>query len=175
MYLAERREGNDFIREAFIDDKVKGFSSDLGFTYKNEAITYGLVAYDFVSRLWWENYSSKSIQRRIATGIQYGSGSSKTSFGIQSKLSNDPETTYHFGYSNGLSWDSKDFTTDEATTQGADMRIGLYSHDFHGVENMNLTLGGGYYYQLFRFDFSLNSKGLKLADSEYLFALGIGF
>lgn len=175
VYLAERREGNDFIREAFIDDKVKGFSSDLGFTYKNEAITYGLVAYDFVSRLWWENYSSKSIQRRIATGIQYGSGNSKTSFGLQSKLSNDPETTYHFGYSNGLAWDSKDFTTDEATTQGADMRIGLYSHDFQGVENMNLTLGGGYYYQLFRFDFSLNSKGLKLADSEYLFALGIGF
>ncbi len=175
VYLIERQEGSQFVREHFIDDKIKGISGDLGFTYQSGDVIYGLTAYDLLSRLWWENYDSVSIQRRIATGIQYGGGASKTHFGIQSKISSKPETTYHMGYSYSTNWNSQDFMSDEEILQGMDARIGFYSSDFYGADNINLTLGGGYHYQVFRFDFSLNSKGLKLADSEFLFSLGVSF
>jgi hypothetical protein len=175
VYLVERLEGSHFIREHFIDDKIKGVSSDLGITFRTGDVIYGLTAYDVLSRLWWENYDAVSIQRRIATAVQYGSGASRTSFGIQSKISSDPQTTYHAGYSYTMNWDSQDFNSDDKISQGMDLRLGFYSHDFYGADNVNLTLGSGYYYQMFRFDFSLNSKGLKLADSEFLFSLGLGF
>jgi hypothetical protein len=175
VFLEERIQGNEFQRINFIDDKVKGFSSDLGFIYKHPDFTYAITAYDLMSGLYWENYPTKSIQRRIATGMQYGSGRSKTTLGVQSKISKNPDTTYHLGYSNGLSWDSTDFTNDSTVDQGMDFRVGIYSRDFYGADNINFTFGGGYYYQLFRFDFSLTAQGLKMADSEFLFALGIGF
>jgi len=175
VYLAEQRQGSQFIREHFIDDKVKGFSTDLGLVYKTGDTVFGVTAYDLVSRLWWENYPAKSIQRRIATGVQYGTGASSTTFGIQSKISRNPETTYHMGYSYRVNWDTSSLSSDETIRQGMDLRAGLYSRDFYGADNINITLGSGYYYQMFRFDFSLNTKGLKLAESEFLFSLGLGF
>ncbi|MDD3533450.1 MAG: hypothetical protein PHR27_05435 [Candidatus Cloacimonetes bacterium] len=174
VYLVERRESNQFVREHFIDDKVKGLSSDIGLTLRSGDVFYGLTLYDLLSRLWWENYDSVSIQRRIGTAVQYGSKDSKVNFGIQSKISKKPETTYHVGYSYARNWDSQGFS-DEQLKQGMDLRVGFYSHDFYGADNINLTLGGGYHYQMFRFDFSLNSRGLKIADSEFLFSLGLGF
>nr|MDK2851335.1 hypothetical protein [Candidatus Cloacimonadota bacterium] len=175
VYLIERQEGSQFVREQFIDDKIKGLSGDLGLTYQNGDVIYGIAAYDLLSRLWWENYDPVSIQRRIATGIQYGSGPSKVNFGMQGKIATKPETTYHVGYSYSTNWNSQDFMAEDEIRQGLDTRIGLYSKDFYGADNINLTLGGGYYYQMFRFDFSLNSKGIKLADSEFLFSLGLSF
>ncbi|HCM16180.1 MAG: hypothetical protein WCY87_03230 [Candidatus Cloacimonadales bacterium] len=175
VYLVEHLEGSQFVRDQFIDDKVKGFSTDLGFTLKRGDTVFGLTAYDLISRLWWENYPAKSVQRRIAAGVQYGSGTSKTSFGIQSKLSSKPETSYHLGYCYNVNWDSSSLSSDESVSQGLDIRVGAYSQDFYGADNINFTLGSGYYYRMFRFDFSLNSKGLKLADSEFLFSLGLGF
>lgn len=175
VYLVEHREGSQFVREHFIDDKIKGASSDIGLTLRTGDVYYGLTLYDVLSRLWWENYDAVSIQRRIGTAVQYGSGASKTFFGIQSKIAKSPETTYHLGYSYAQNWDSKDFISDDNLQQGMDLRIGFYSHDFYGADNINLTLGAGYHYQMFRFDFSLNTKGLKISDSEFLFSMGLGF
>lgn len=175
VYLVERLEGHQFVREHFIDNKVKGASSDIGITLNKGDVRYGLTLYDLLSRLWWEDYDAVSIQRRIGTAVEYGSGASKVNFGLQSKISSKPATTYHVGYTYAQTWDSKDFISDEDLQQGMDVRVGFYSHDFYGADNINLTLGGGYHYQMFRFDFSLNTKGLKIADSEFLFALGMRF
>jgi hypothetical protein len=175
VYLEEHLDGSQFVRDHFIDDKVKGFSTDLGLSVQRGNTVFGLSAYDLVSRLWWENYPAKSVQRRIATGIQFNSGTSKTSFGIQSKISSKPETTYHVGYCYNVDWDTSSLSSDQTVKQGLDVRLGAYSEDFYGANNINFTLGSGYYYKMFRFDFSLNSKGLKLADSEFLFSLGLGF
>lgn len=174
VYLTERLEGSNLVRERFIDDKVKGISGDIGLYGRYGESSYGISFYDVLSRMWWENYPSESIQRRVAAGAQYGMGASKTYVGIQSKIAKKPETTYHVGYSYGIVSESGGFGNTDAVTQGLDMRIGLYSHDFYGADNINLTLGGGYFYQVFRFDFSLNSRGLKLADSELLFSIGLG-
>jgi hypothetical protein len=74
-----------------------------------------------------------------------------------------------------VDWDTSSLSSDQTVKQGLDVRLGAYSEDFYGANNINFTLGSGYYYKMFRFDFSLNSKGLKLADSEFLFSLGLGF
>lgn len=174
VYLTERLEGSNLIRERFIDDKVKGVSGDIGLYAQYGSGSFGISFYDVLSRMWWENYPSESIQRRVAAGAQYGTGSSKTYVGIQSKMAKKPDTTYHVGYSYGMETETSGNGSDDSVTQGFDLRIGVYSHDFYGANNINLTLGGGYFYRVFRFDFSLNSKGLKLADSELLFSIGLG-
>ena len=174
VYLTERRISNMMVREGFIDDKVKGFSTDLGFTFKQGDITYAATAYDLISRLWWENYNAVSIKRRMAMGMGWDSGSSHFIAGIQSRISSTPETTYHLGY--GYTWDygNKGSYNKNAAKQTLDLRTGVYSKDFYGTENINYTFGGGYNYKNIRFDFSLNNRGMKLADSEYLFALSLG-
>ncbi|MDY0152438.1 MAG: hypothetical protein RBS43_09220 [Candidatus Cloacimonas sp.] len=175
VYLNERKVGNMMVREGFIDDKVKGFSTDLGFTYKQGNFTYAGTAYDLLSRLWWENYDAKSIQRRMNLGMGYDSGGSHWNAGVQSKISSKPETTYHLGY--GYTWNlsgAKSTNGQSAVRQTMDLRLGVYSKDFYGADNINYTFGGGYYYKTVRFDFSLNNSGMKLADSEYLFALSMG-
>ena len=48
---------------SFIDDKLNGFSTDLGFTLQRGSFTYGLAAYHLFSRLYWEHSSSEGIQR----------------------------------------------------------------------------------------------------------------
>ena len=174
VYLAEHRVGNSFVRDAFIDDKVKGFSTDLGFTFKQGNYTYAGCAYDLFSRLWWENYDSVSIQRRMSLGMGYDSDGSHWNAGVQSQISKSPETTYHLGY--GYTWDFSNSTpsAQNSSRQTMDLRLGLYSRDFYGTSNINYTFGGGYYYKNVRFDFSLNNKGMKMSDSEYLFSLSLG-
>jgi len=168
VYLTEHVEGTNMVRDAFIDDKLKGVSSDLAFTYDVGDITYAASAYDLLSRLWWENYDSVSLTRRMALGMGYDKGSSNFTAGIQYKIAKEADTTYHLGYGYKWDWSSK------TQRQSMDLRMGTYSHDFYGAENINFTFGGGYYYKNVRFDFSLNSEGMKLADSEYLFALSLG-
>lgn len=173
VYLNESRGEDSALRRVFIDDKVKGFSSDLGLTLQMGDITYGLAAYDVLSRLWWEHYDSVPLQRRMAFGAQYNSGGFLLSAALQGKLSQSTDTTFHLGFQNN--WDlGSSNAYGPNTAQAFGLRLGLYSHDFHGSSNINYTFGTGYNYSIFRFDFSLNNKGLKLQDSEYLFSLGVG-
>ncbi len=178
IYLAEHRLGNLMVRDGFIDDKVKGVSADLGFTYTVGNIVYAGTFYDLLSRLWWENYDPVSLQRRSSLGMGWKSGNSTYTAGVQNKISKTPDTTYHLGYGYQWNWGTNSGSTSSedpsATRQTMDIRMGLYSHDFYGANNINYTFGGGYYYKTIRFDFSLNNSGLHLADSEYLFALSLG-
>lgn len=160
--------------DSFIDDKVKGFSTDLGLTMEAGSMTFGLTGYDLFSRLYWENYESVAIQRRVAIGAQYGTDNLILSGGLQGKLSQSTDTTYHFGFGYLWNWGNQNTRTGEGASQGLVIRLGLYSHDFYGTGNINYTLGTGYNYNVFRFDFSMNNQGMKLKDSEYLFSLGVG-
>lgn len=174
VYLMEHRVGSSLVRDAFIDDKVKGFSTDLGVTLQDGDFSFALVSYDLFSRLYWENYDSKPLQRRVAMGLSYNGESTVLSAGLQAKTSKDPDTTYHFGMQNTWSWGQGQSLDGQDTSQSLLLRIGLYSHNFYGTNNIHYTLGTGYNYSIFRFDFSLNNKGMKLSNSEYLFSLGVG-
>ncbi len=175
VYLRERRMGSLLVRDAFIDDKVKGFSTDLGFTYSSGNFIMGASVYDLFSRLYWENYDSVPIQRRIAMGTEYHTDNLKLLFGIQSKVAKAPDTHYHMGLEYDWNWTNNSFVEETAVNQGAVIRIGMYSKDFYGVKNISYTLGTGYNYNLLRFDVSLDSKGMALKNSTYLFSLGVGF
>jgi len=174
VYLKEHKVGNSLIRDGFIDDKAKGVSGDLGITYKMGNIVYAASFYDLLSMLWWENYDSVTLQRRAAAGLGFEGTNSHYYAGIQSKLAKKPETTYHLGY--GYRWNLTPGSNSSSTGNSSsfDLRVGTYSHDFYGTDNINFTLGAGYYYRNFHFDFSLNSTGMKLADSDYLFSISAG-
>lgn len=174
VYLLEHRMGNSLIRDAFIDDKVKGFSTDVGATLETGSFKFGLTGYDVFSRLYWENYASVPIQRRAALQAQYATDNLLLSAGVQGKLAKTTDSTIHLGFQYLWNWEGGSSPSGEPAQQGAVVRLGLYSHDFYGSDNINYTFGTGYNYNLFRFDFSLNNRGMRLKDSEYLFSLGVG-
>lgn len=174
VYLRERRAGINFIREAFIDDKVKGFSGDLGFTLDQGDFTWAAVVYDVFSRLYWENYDSVQLQRRSSMGMEYHTGDLSLLAAVHAKVDEEPEPTFHFGMVKDWSWSSTDFGSSKVTKQNLLLRMGMYSQDFYGTSNINYTLGSGYNYNLFRFDFALVNRGMKLKDSEFIFSLGVG-
>jgi len=175
VYLKEHKVGLSLIRDSFIDDKVKGFGADLGFTYEQGDFTFGGVVYDIFSRLYWENYPSKPVQRRMALGAEYHSGNTSLLGGIQYKVAKDPGTSYHLGLEHNWTWGSSSLMGQESSSQGLGIRLGMFSHDFYGTKNINYTFGTGYNYNIFRFDVSVTNRGMVLKDSQYLFSLGVDF
>ena len=173
VYLRERINYSNMIREAFIDNKVKGVSGDLGFTWKEDKFTLGASLYDVLSRLWWEDYGSKKLARRAGMGIQYNGESYALTAGLQGKLASDAQTTYHFGYVKNWNWKSSTRSKRDIN-QNLVLRAGLFSKNFNGTDNINYTLGSGYNYNMFRMDFALTNTGMQLRDSKYLFSVGVG-
>ncbi len=174
VYLREKKVGLNLIREAFIDDKVKGFSADLGFTMEQGDFTWGGVVYDLYSQLYWENYDSVHLQRRSAMGFEYHNGDLSLLASVHTKVHKEPDPTFHFGLVQDWNWSNTDFATKREITQNIILRMGMYSKDFYGTGNINYTLGTGYNYNLFRFDFALVNQGMRLKDSEFLFSIGVG-
>ncbi len=174
VYLQERLSGSNMIREKFIDNKVKGVSGDIGFTWQEDKVVLGLCAYDFLSRLWWESYDSKSLQRRAAMGIQYNMDNLALMGSVQGKLAKTSETTYHFGLIKNWTWTQDSGPNGKPVEQNLIIRSGLFSKDFNGTKNINYTLGSGYNYNMFRVDFALTNDGMQLKDSQYLFSIGVG-
>ncbi len=175
VYLKERRSSSvTFVREEFIDNKVKGFSSDLGFLLQKGDFRFGAVGYDLLSRLYWESYPSRSISPRLAFSSTYVNGNMSMSLGVMGKLRKQTDSTIHLGLQNNWNWGQSKTTSGAMVQHNIPLRIGLYSRDFYGTNNINFTFGSGYSYNMFLFDFSINSPGLKLRDSEYLFSIGVG-
>lgn len=173
VYLRERIHNSDMIREVFIDNKCKGVSGDVGLTWTEDKFTWGMAAYDVLSRVWWEDYDSKSLQKRGALGFQFTDGTYALMASLQSKLSSDPGTTYHLGYVKNWTWKSST-SSKKDITQNLVLRAGLFSENFNGTDNINFTLGSGYNYNMFRIDFGLTNTGMQLKDSQYLFSVGVG-
>ncbi len=173
VYLKEEKRGQEFIRKVFIDDKVKGFSTDLGFAFEQGDFTWSGVVYDIFSQLYWENYDSVKLQRRSALGFEYNSGSLSLLAGVQNKIDKDPDTSYHLGLVQDWDWNTKSGMGKDIN-QGFIIRMGMHSKNFHGTDNINYTLGSGYNYDLLRFDFALTNQGMQLRDSEFLFSIGVG-
>lgn len=174
VYLKQRRSGSNWVNiESLIDDKVKGASSDIGLTWTEDRMVWGACFYDVLSRLWWENYSFESLQRRAALGFQYQGDNYALLLSTQGKLSSSPETTYHLGFVKNWSWGGSS-SSGKTSDQNLVLRAGLYSKDFNGTGNINYTLGSGYNYNMFRIDFAMTNDGMQLRDSQYLFSVGVG-
>ncbi|MDD2331256.1 MAG: hypothetical protein PHI68_01245 [Candidatus Cloacimonetes bacterium] len=176
--ISQVKNGTDWIvdqNEYFIDDKVKGFSGDLGMTVDQGSMVYGVAFYDVYSKLFWENYDSAELKRRAAAGFAYKSGGLALMAGLQGLIAKETDTTFHFGLVQDWTWQTEDYFSDSPANQNFVLRLGMYSDKFNGTENITYTLGSGYYYNFFRFDFALRNNGMKLKDSEYIFSLGAGF
>ena len=175
VYLKERRPtATTFVREEFIDNKVKGFSTDLGFLWQRGDFRFGAVGYDLLSRLYWESYPSRSISPRLAFSTTYVKDNLAMNIGVMGKLRKQTDSTIHLGLQNNWNWGQGRTSSGAMVQHNIPLRIGIYSKDFYGTNNMNFTFGSGYSYNMLLFDFSINSPGLKLRDSEYLFSIGVG-
>jgi hypothetical protein len=173
--LTQRKVGNNWVTAGnLIDDKVKGVSGDLGFTWAEGNFVWGSCIYDIYSRLWWENYDSESLKRRAAMGFQYNMDKLALLASVQGRVSNDPQTTYHLGLIKNWIWKTDGSMDTPGTEQNLLIRAGLYSRDFNGTENINYTFGSGYNYNMFRIDFAMTNSGMRLKDSQYLFSVGVG-
>jgi hypothetical protein len=173
--LTQNKIGNSWITDGtLIDDKVKGVSGDLGFTWTEGTIMWGACAYDLFSKLWWENYESVSLKRRAAIGFQYSTENLALLASVQGRISSDPQSTYHFGMIKNWTWKTDGSMDTPGTEQNLLIRAGLYSSDFNGTENISYTLGSGYNYNMFRIDFAMTNSGMQLKDSQYLFSIGAG-
>lgn len=174
VYLKQRRSGSNWINvESLIDDKVKGISGDIGLTWREDRFIWGACFYDVLSRLWWENYDSKSLQKRAALGFQYQADTYALLASVQGRLSSSPATTYHLGLIKNWSWKNT-AGSGRTVNQNFLLRAGLFSKDFNGTDNINYTLGSGYNLNMFRFDFAMTNSGMRLRDSEFLFSIGFG-
>jgi len=174
VYLKERISYGNMIREDFIDNKVKGISGDMGFTWDEGNFTWGTCFYDLLSGLWWEDYGTKSLQRRAAFGFQYAADNLALMGSVQGRISSTPETTYHFGMVRNWTWKTDADNNGKSTEQNLIIRAGLFSKDFNGTQNISYTLGSGYNYNMFRVDFAMTNEGMMLRDSRYLFSVGVG-
>jgi len=164
---------NNGASDGLIDNKVKGISGDIGFTWDEDRYKWGACLYDLYSKLWWEDYDSKSLKQRAALGFQYLGDNYSLMASLQGKIAKEAETTYHFGFVKNWSWkvtgaDSKEIE------QSIVLRSGLFSRDFDGTKNISYTLGSGYNYSMFRIDFAMTNEGMRLRDSKYLFSIGAG-
>lgn len=175
VYLKERRSSPiTYIRESFIDNKVKGFSSDLGFMLQEGDFRFGAVAYDLVSRLYWESYKSRSITPRVAFSTTYIKDNLSLNLGVQGKMKKQSDTTIHLGLQNNWNWGQNTTASGANIQHNIPLRVGIYSTDFNGTDRIHFTIGSGYRYSMFDFNFSINSRGLMLNQSEYLFSIGVG-
>ncbi|HNX00490.1 MAG TPA: hypothetical protein PKK33_03890, partial [Candidatus Cloacimonadota bacterium] len=152
----------------FVDDKVKGFSTDLGFAYKGQATRIGLAFYDLVNGLYWQTESNKTLTRRGAFGVQVGEDDLRMLAGAITTLEKDPITTYHFGIIKEVSLQGK---TQDKQTIG--FRAGAYSDKFDRSDDITYSFGTGYNYKTFRIDFSVAGPGLDLSKSRYLASISL--
>lgn len=152
----------------FYDDKVKGFSTDLGFAYRGQATRVGLAFYDLLNGLYWQTESSKTLTRRCAIGIQVGGEDTKMLAGAMTTLESESTTTYHFGIVKDVALSDK-----VKEKQSISFRGGVYSENFDSSDNIIYSIGTGYYYKTFKIDFSLAGPGMDMSKSNYLLAISM--
>ncbi|PID28981.1 MAG: hypothetical protein CSB55_02630 [Candidatus Cloacimonadota bacterium] len=155
----------------FKDDKYMGFSTDFGFAFKDESVTYGFSAYDIFGRIYRKHSSDKNPIPRYSLGTGYSFNNSVFSLSWLGKISSFKlkDNTFHGGYSflfpdiNIWSYSGK-----------ALFRFGIYGSKFKRAKDTFLTFGAGFYMKAFRIDLSLTNNDLTAKNNRYLISVSAG-
>jgi len=166
VYL--NRNDIDMTFTDFYDDKVKGISTDLGFTYKGQTTRLGLAFYDILNGLFWQTENNKTLTRRGAFGVQVGQEDLKMLTGVMTTLEKEAITTYHIGVVKNVQ-----LAGTASENQSLGFRAGAYSEKFDASDNIYYSVGSGYYYKTFRIDFSIVGPGLKPESCNYLVSVSL--
>ncbi|MCD4651540.1 MAG: hypothetical protein K8S56_07125 [Candidatus Cloacimonetes bacterium] len=168
VYLEEKQTGNSWLREEFYDERVKGYSADLGFLLKQEGFSAGLVFYDLFSRLYWEDSANRVITKRASLGFQWGIGNYALTTGISRKLNLKKEQEYHLGI-------VRQFELNTPVGEGVLLfRTGIHSEDFANEDAIFTSFGTGYYIKQLRIDLSATTNGMVLKNNRYLISISVG-
>ncbi len=167
VYHQEEKIGNHWEDQEFVDDSVTGYSVDLGLSYIQDSMIYGISFYDVISRLYWSGRSNDHLRKRYSAGIGYKNESSTFTMATQGRFRNQDYQTYHLGYSYSLGFG-------KVYEQTLGFKTGMYSDDFKSMDDINYTFGLGYTVSMFTVNFSGISHGFVLNNTDYLFSVTLG-
>lgn len=154
---------------AFIDDDALGFTTDYGFLYNTRDLRLGLVFYDLWSRVYWDDSTDRSLKQRVAAGVEWGGKGWTLTSGYQRLLHSGKGQTYHMGGAFNLG-----SFGNPKNPQRLILRMGVYSEDFSDTDKTWISLGTGYYVDMFRLDFSMKANGGTFENSKYQISLSLG-
>ena len=171
VYLSESYTSSAdsvFIKEDFIDSKAFGYSFDLGINTRTGPFSYGLVVYDIYSTINWKGYKNGRIRTRAGVGLDYNSGNISLGAGMNSRwgMKDDPFYNANYAYKFPIG-------RPDSIQQGI-LRFGMVSKNFNDKDQVLFSFGLGYFYKLARLDLSLQSKGWKANETQYLFSFSLG-
>jgi drug/metabolite transporter (DMT)-like permease len=152
----------------FIDSKALGYSFDLGLSSRLGAFSYGLVAYDVFSSINWKDYEKYKIKTRIGFGVDFSSGNwrygvgSNTRWGWKENPLYNAYAVYRFAIGR------------PDLLQTSTLSFSVVSDSFKSQDDTLFNFGFGYFYKVVRLDVSLQTKGWKSNETQYLFSLGFG-
>ncbi len=156
VYLREREDDTgDMINENFVDSRVYGYSLDFGAVVRWEKFSYGLMIPNTVSRMFWNDYPNKSLERRLQMGVQYGDDTSFVTSGFSRRFVWSAKNVYHSGFQHIVGLGMFKGHIFEMP-----LRVGAYGHRLRKFKDLSYSIGTGIQYGYFTFDtsFSVTDK-----------------
>jgi len=169
VYLAESTPDQSTPTvDTFYDEDALGYSFDLGVGTTIGSMTYALTVYDIYSAIHWPEQSPAHIRTRLATGVDYTSGSSSVGAGMNSRWWFVGLPFYNVYYSYQIIGEKS------SQLHQNKVRIGLVSQDFQQQDNVLYCFGVSYGYKAFSVDMGLQSRGIKANETQVYFSLTMG-
>ncbi len=167
IYKKDDVTSDVIINEDFIDDRVHGFSTDLGFLYKSGNYSSGLVVYDIVSQLYWKKSGNVTLKQRFAFGNQYGNEEGAFISTVTGYVRKSMKQTYHFGI-------VRNYSILGSSRKNSSVRTGVFSRDFSSQKDIYVTMGSTYSYDKINFEFAMVVNDLNIDTAKYLLTISFG-
>jgi len=169
VYLAQTESADSqWVTNEFIDTSALGYGFDLGFSTHAGAITYAAMVYDVYSKINWEDNKSGHIRTRMGLGVDYSAEASSFGLGVNSPWFFKDNSFYNAYYTHRLSADPKTKATKSV------IRFGTVSKDYKKQDNILFCLGYGDSYKQISFDLGLQSRGIKINQTQVFLTISIG-
>lgn len=145
---------------SYLDSRLKGFTTDLAFAFKQGNFTSGLVFYDLLSGLYKEKAGYSKLKQRWNYGGSYSTENATMLAGISSTLRLNDTKTYHFGYEQKLGDVNNNLTE-------FSVRAGFWGESFKNSDTVYTGYGTSFKYQSMGIDFTIVNHKWELKKNRY--------
>ena len=152
----------------FIDSSAFGYSFDIALARQRGPLNFGFVIHDIYSTVYWSGESNQNIRTRAVFGIDSDFINSNIGIGINRRWLWNDKAYYNVYYSY-----SKYFNNYREIQQ-ATLRLGLASQTFKNQDNILFCLGMGYFYYFAYCDISIQTRGWKANETQYMLTITFG-
>ncbi|MBW6516730.1 MAG: hypothetical protein K0B81_08990 [Candidatus Cloacimonetes bacterium] len=169
VYLRELSQDDVYISEQFVDSRSWGYNVDFGAAVKSGGLSYGLTIPNLLSRVYWKDHPSYSLQRRLQAGIQWGEDENYLLAGISRKFDFSSDNLYHFGLERAIS-----FGLLRGDYQYMPLRLGLFTEQFNNLKDIGYAFGTGFQYSMLQIDLSYMMIDQEKKNYAVLLSLSAG-